>query len=70
MPNKINKQGWRKRHAIQIVAQLPENPEDALAVLNYARDLVVDFLAVEVAPRKEGRDSVNVSAFPASASSR
>ena len=40
-----NKQGWRKRHAIQIVAQLPENTADALAVLDHARDLVERFLA-------------------------
>jgi len=30
-------EAWRKRHALQIAAQLPENPEDAEAVLNYTR---------------------------------
>jgi hypothetical protein len=68
-----NNTGWQKRHAIQIVSQLPENVEDALAVLDYARDLVTDFLAAEaedVADRVEGRASANVSAFPASCSSR
>lgn len=35
---------WRRRQALQLVAQLPENAEDALAVLDYARDLVVNFL--------------------------
>lgn len=35
---------WRKRQAIQIAAQLPEDQEAALAVLEYARGLVVGFL--------------------------
>lgn len=35
---------WRRRHAIQIVAQLPDNYEDALAVLKYAEELVRGFL--------------------------
>ena len=29
-----------KRHAIQIATQLPENREEALRVLDYARELV------------------------------
>ena len=33
---------WTKRLAIQIAAQLPENPRDALEVLDYARDLVME----------------------------
>lgn len=39
MPDK-----WMRRHAIQIVAQLPEKPEDAVAVLELAKKLVEDFL--------------------------
>ena len=35
---------WTKRLAIQIAAQLPENPRDALEVLDYARDLVENWL--------------------------
>lgn len=35
---------WRRRTAIQIAAQLPDNPDDALVVLDYARELV-GFLA-------------------------
>lgn len=34
-----------KRLAIQIVAQLPEGEDDALAVLEYAKTLVRSFLA-------------------------
>lgn len=55
---------WRRRHAIQIVAQLPENPEDALVVLELAKELVEGFLqGAQARP-------VPVVAFPASASSR
>lgn len=36
--------GWRRRHAVQIVAQLPADPEDALRVLDHARSLVENFL--------------------------
>lgn len=62
--------GWQKRHAIQIASQLPENVEDALAVLNYARFLVTDFLGADKDALAEGRASATVKAFPASANSR
>lgn len=42
---------WHRRHAIQIVAQLPENPKDALQVLELARQLVEGFLCADQ-PRK------------------
>lgn len=35
---------WRRRMAIQLVAQLPDNREDALAVLSYAKDIISDFI--------------------------
>lgn len=35
---------WQRRHAIQIVAQLPEGIDDALLVLELARELVETFL--------------------------
>lgn len=35
---------WRKRHAIQIAAQLPQAQDDALAILAYARSLVEEFM--------------------------
>jgi hypothetical protein len=46
---------WHKRHAIQIVAQLPENKNDALKVLAYAKELVEEFLHSEsrLTPRWE-----------------
>ncbi|MFB9262286.1 hypothetical protein ACFFWD_03740 [Bradyrhizobium erythrophlei] len=34
-----------RRHAIQIAAALPNDPEDALIVLQLARDLVTVFLS-------------------------
>ena len=41
---------WLKRQAIQIASQLPEDQAKALAVLEYARKLVVDFMAPEPTP--------------------
>lgn len=43
-----NNSDWRRRHALQIAAQLPEDVEDALAVLDLARELVEKFLQVPV----------------------
>ncbi len=40
MPHK----NWQRRHAIQIVAQLPDNPRDAIQVLELAKQLVEGFL--------------------------
>ena len=37
-------EAWQRRHAIQIAAALPENREDALKVLDLARELVEGFL--------------------------
>jgi len=63
---------WRRRHAIQIVAQLPESSiEDALAVLELAKILVESFLRSSDQPdRALERAGVAVVAFPASANSR
>lgn len=36
---------WHRRQAINVVAALPETQEDALAVLDLARDLVEGFLS-------------------------
>lgn len=36
---------WQKRQAIQIVMQLPDDREEALKVLAFARDLVTGWLA-------------------------
>lgn len=35
---------WRRRHALQIASQLPENPEDAEVVLRHVHELVDNFL--------------------------
>jgi hypothetical protein len=37
-------EAWHKRQAIQIAAALPETREDALMVLDLARELVEGFL--------------------------
>lgn len=37
-------EAWRKRLALQVVQQLPEDQEDALAVLSYAKELVTGFM--------------------------
>ena len=55
-----------RRHAIQIVAQLPETQADALLILEAARDFVLKFLAEdhveEDLPR--GREGVVLSLVP------
>jgi hypothetical protein len=38
-------ENWHKRHAMILAGQLPENTEDALAVLRLATQLVTSFLA-------------------------
>jgi hypothetical protein len=40
-------QAWHRRHALNIASQLPEDHDDALAVLCAAMDLVQGFLAGE-----------------------
>lgn len=45
-------EAWLKRHALQISAQLPENPEDALAVLRFSMEIVEGFLRPSGAPQK------------------
>jgi hypothetical protein len=41
----MSTEAWHRRHAIQIAAALPETAEDALIVLDLARELVTEFLA-------------------------
>lgn len=55
---------WRRRHAIQIVAQLPESRADALAVLAFARELVDGFLAAREPDVPDHTDGVLLP-FPA-----
>jgi hypothetical protein len=44
-------EAWHRRHAIQIAAALPDSTEDALIVLDMARELVRGFMAGEPAQR-------------------
>jgi hypothetical protein len=39
---------WRRRHALNMAGQLPENVTDALAILDLLRELVVTFLHVDM----------------------
>ena len=41
----MSSDAWHRRHAIQIVSALPESTEDALLVLDLAKQLVEGFLA-------------------------
>jgi hypothetical protein len=43
-------EAWHRRHAIQIAAALPEDAEDALLVLELAKQLVEGFLAMPQRP--------------------
>lgn len=43
---KKSSDAWRKRLALQVAQQLPDDTEDAIAVLSYAIELVNGFLAV------------------------
>lgn len=56
------KSAWRRRQAIQIASQLPENMDDALAVLEHARDLVINFLGDGFA-REKPQDRLGAPAF-------
>lgn len=42
---KGNNDGWRKRLAVQLAAQLPEKPEDARVVIEYLSEILRDFIA-------------------------
>ena len=56
--------GWMRRHAIQIAAQLPEDPNEALAVLELAKQLVRGFL-MEGQTRAPLPERADVVRFPA-----
>jgi hypothetical protein len=51
---------WLRREAIQIVAQLPDDESQALMVLEYARQLVVGFLAEPQAGRREDAGDLRI----------
>jgi hypothetical protein len=61
---------WHRRHAIQIAAALPETTEDALIVLELARQLVEGFLAGPRRPEPPlGREGERVRGLVVSLSS-
>lgn len=35
---------WLRRQAAHVIVQLPEDQEDAAAILSYARELLTDFV--------------------------
>jgi hypothetical protein len=39
---------WHRRQAIVLAGQLPDGPDDALAVLECVREIVVTFLHVDM----------------------
>lgn len=41
----MDTKAWHRRQAVQVAAALPENVEDALIVLDLARELVAGFLS-------------------------
>lgn len=41
----MTENSWHRRHAVQIAAALPDDPEEALLVLRLAEHLVRTFLA-------------------------
>jgi hypothetical protein len=53
-----------RRHAIQIVAQLPETQADALLILEAAKDFVLKFLAEDQVEEGRGRAGVVLSLVP------
>lgn len=52
---KSGNDGWRKRLAVQLAAQLPERPEDARAVIEYLSEILRDFIS---RPREAGGPKV------------
>lgn len=56
----MSSDAWHRRHAIQIAAALPESAEDALIVLELAKELVSGFLAGDqrAAPLERERGAV------------
>ena len=62
------KEGWRRRLALQIASQLPEEPEDAWAVLGHVERLVAFFCERPPDPPPEPDDQA-VLRFPGGPSS-
>jgi len=43
-PQPLSEVDWRRRHALTLASQLPDDPADALVILDLVRELVVSFL--------------------------
>lgn len=54
---------WRRRLAIQIVSELPEDADEALRVLAYAKELVEKFVIAD--RHMNGNQEAAVLPFPA-----
>jgi hypothetical protein len=39
---------WHRRHAIMLASQLPDGQDDALAVLDCVREIIVTFVHVDM----------------------
>jgi len=59
-------EAWLRRQAVQIAAQLPEDPDDAMAVLELTKTLVETFL--KAPPQADLALDRSVLAFPAASS--
>ncbi len=49
--SRLHSDAWRRRHALALAAQLPEQHEDAKAVIRLMQDLIDGFLNEQQAPR-------------------
>jgi hypothetical protein len=47
-PQPAGEVDWRRRHALNMAGQLPENVNDALVILDLLRELVVTLLHVDM----------------------
>lgn len=62
---------WHRRHAMQIVMQLPENAADALLVLQEAHRLVCEFIGEDQALERAGdRGDLEGNVLPFAAPSK
>lgn len=67
--NKKMPEAWKRRQALQIVAQLPDKPADALRVLELAKELVEGFLSERPQPRLRAVGASDILALASSSSS-
>jgi hypothetical protein len=59
-----NEADWRRRHALNIASQLPEDPADGLVILDVAREIVVTLLQAGGTGARESRHGNAHSAAP------